>query len=585
MASPVPPTMVFMLLNGANDGLYFTWHDGCLHAVGHMAAVALGADADWVSLGIRLYNQQGHIVQDAADVRTSGGILHVLLEFQVWVWPGIAVGYTTTVQCDHPVSECEHPPITLTTLSLSPKVFGVSGFVSQDDADAILSQGQPHLDRSRIDDKGVRGISTTRTSHTAFLPPSQLTRQLQVRAAKLARLPSPSFAERTQLVRYAPGEYYKRHLDTFNNKQIVPKPSYNYTDFEDWAAWAAAAVDSKDITCSSSNTTSTTTASDECWNGHKWYPNASSTEFTQELLRAFWNYANATNYFSSRLDKAWDEWLDVNLHANASGIMKVLMESKGEYLPTIVRVWEAKAGNFPHLRYTFPKRRPPHGMSQWYRWVRNTKETIASLSQAAPELIQPYGDLYPKFNTAFETKVLTLLRVRIATGGVTNVLSNDWLAWLDENNGRRNVLLQLVQEVGSSLVLHLIQSWELQVQFAPVTGYTLPLYVPHIPPQRFATLFVYVNSVDAGGETAFPFATSSHAVNRSTMTECNQGLAVPPVALQAALFYVQTPTMEVDEMASHGGCPPRGDNVKWGANQFMWNADAEEGAAVWLDST
>ncbi|RHY16819.1 hypothetical protein DYB36_009564 [Aphanomyces astaci] len=451
MTSPVPPTMVFMLLNGANDGLHFTWHDGCLHAVGHMAAVALGADADWVSLGIRLYNQQGHIVQDAADVRASGGILHVLLEFQVWVWPGIAVGHTTTIQCDHPVSECEHPPITLTTLSLSPKVFGVSGFVSQDDADAILSQGQPHLDRSRIDDKGVR-------------------------AAKLARLPSPSFAERTQLVRYAPGD----------------------------------------------------------------------------------------------LDKAWDEWLDVNLHANASGIMKVLMESKGEYLPTIVRVWEAKAGNFPHLRYTFPKRRPPHGMSQWYRWVRNTKETIASLSQAAPELIQPYGDLYPKFNTAFETKVLTLLRVRIATGGVTNVLSNDWLAWLDENNGRRNVLLQ---------------SWELQVQFAPVTGYTLPLYVPHIPPQRFATLFVYVNSVDAGGETSFPFATSSHAVNRSTMAECNQGLAVPPVALQAALFYVQTPTMEVDEMASHGGCPPRGDNVKWGANQFMWNADAEEGAAVWLDST
>ncbi|RHX99082.1 hypothetical protein DYB25_004152 [Aphanomyces astaci] len=386
MTSPVPPTMVFMLLNGANDGLHFTWHDGCLHAVGHMAAVALGADADWVSLGIRLYNQQGHIVQDAADVRASGGILHVLLEFQVWVWPGIAVGHTTTIQCDHPVSECEHPPITLTTLSLSPKVFGVSGFVSQDDADAILSQGQPHLDRSRIDDKGVR-------------------------AAKLARLPSPSFAERTQLVRYAPGEY---------------------------------------------------------------------------------------------------------------------------------------------------------------RWVRNTKETIASLSQAAPELIQPYGDLYPKFNTAFETKVLTLLRVRIATGGVTNVLSNDWLAWLDENNGRRNVLLQ---------------SWELQVQFAPVTGYTLPLYVPHIPPQRFATLFVYVNSVDAGGETSFPFATSSHAVNRSTMAECNQGLAVPPVALQAALFYVQTPTMEVDEMASHGGCPPRGDNVKWGANQFMWNADAEEGAAVWLDST
>ncbi|RHY31924.1 hypothetical protein DYB32_003031 [Aphanomyces invadans] len=388
MSSTVLPTSVFMMLNGANDGLFFTWNEEspCLHALGHAAALSLGADADWTALGVRLYNQQGRIVQDVADVVASRGILHVLLEFQVWTWPGIAVGHVTIVNDDG-----QGPEIALTTLSLSPKVLSVNGFFTEVEADAILSQGQPHLHRSLIDDNG-----------------------------------------------------------------------------------------------------------------------------------------------------AWDDWLAYNLGVNASGLMHVLLESKGHYLPLIVRVWEDRAGNAPALRYTFPKRRPPHGISQWYRWVRKTKEAISALGQAAPNHLQPHSALYPKFDTAFETT-------------------------------------------------QLIYTWEEKVQFGPVAGYLMPPFVPFVPPQRYATLFLYLNTVDKGGETVFPHARTDAHVSRSynstTMPECAEGMAVLPTALHAVLFYVQTPTMEVDPMARHGGCPPLDGNIKWGANQFMWNADAEEGAVMWLDST
>ncbi|CAK4686771.1 hypothetical protein AeNC1_018220 [Aphanomyces euteiches] len=60
------------------------------------------------------------------------------------------------------------------------------------------------------------------------------------------------------------------------------------------------------------------------------------------------------------------------------------------------------------------------------------------------------------------------------------------------------------------------------------------------------------------------------------MNECSKGLAVPPLKLHAALFYSQTGENEVDPISLHGGCPPA-KGVKFGANLFMWNMDAQEG--------
>ncbi|KAH9167745.1 hypothetical protein AeNC1_018083 [Aphanomyces euteiches] len=65
------------------------------------------------------------------------------------------------------------------------------------------------------------------------------------------------------------------------------------------------------------------------------------------------------------------------------------------------------------------------------------------------------------------------------------------------------------------------------------------------------------------------------------MDECSRGLAVPPLKLHAALFYSQTGENELDPMSNHGGCPPT-KGVKYGANMFMWNVDAQEGTSAMI---
>ncbi|KAH9114603.1 hypothetical protein AeMF1_011310 [Aphanomyces euteiches] len=566
MTQPKNDSVIFVMLNGENSGLFFSWSGdaSCLHALGHESALALGGDADWVALGVRLYTQLGDVIEDVPDLHASNHIIHALLEFQMWMWPGIAIGHETVL--DNGVK--------LTTNSLSPKVFDVSGFFTQEEAEAIIAQGEPHLVRSKVDQKGERGVSASRTSHTAFLPPSQLTRQLQVRATKTARLPSPSFGERTQLVRYNQGEFYKRHLDTFGAKDVIPRKKLNMTDFEIWAKWAAAKLDAMDKTL----------VPVRFQRGQPWHP-LNKEIFPNTLLTAFASFANATNFFNARFAQAWADWLDFNLRSKATNILEELLENKGEYLPTLVRLWEDELG-LPALRYTFPKEESPHGMAQWFRWVRVMKERISALGQAAPLHLQPNASLYPKFSNSFETKVLELWRHRTRNRGDT-VVNAEWIAWLDENQGRRQVLSQLVDAFGQAVVLELIRVWEAAAQFDPVMHYTMPTYVPPISPQRFVTLFLYLNDVDEGGETVFPFAPAVKPTNESIfrpgMEECSQGLAVPARALHASLFYLQTPSFQIDPLSRHGGCPPvRG--VKWGANQFMWNADAEEGAKVWLNT-
>lgn len=93
---------------------------------------------------------------------------------------------------------------------------------------------------------------------------------------------------------------------------------------------------------------------------------------------------------------------------------------------------------------------------------------------------------------------------------------------------------------------------------------------------------MYLNDVDEGGETVFPHSKERLVteIERTGMKECSDGLAVPPVKLTASLFYAQTPDQELDPLSLHGGCPPiRG--IKFGANSFAWNADADESSDAW----
>ncbi|KAJ8524016.1 hypothetical protein ON010_g17102 [Phytophthora cinnamomi] len=179
----------------------------------------------------------------------------------------------------------------------------------------------------------------------------------------------------------------------------------------------------------------------------------------------------------------------------------------------------------------------------------------------------------------FQSKLVDILLDNYSQTYITRFLSNDdWYSWMVENRGRNNVLVQVLQ-VSPQFAELAIKAWEAEVNAPSQLRYKLPKFVKHFFPQRFVTLFLYLNNqTKVGGETVFPHSVDRYSdenIVRNGMDECSTGLAVPPLGLHASLFYVQTPEGDVDFMSYHGGCPPH-EGTKWGSNSFMWDADTDE---------
>eukprot|EP00753_Platysulcus_tardus_P013003 PLAT3592.1.p1 GENE.PLAT3592.1~~PLAT3592.1.p1 ORF type:complete len:537 (-),score=227.73 PLAT3592.1:71-1624(-) len=96
--------------------------------------------------------------------------------------------------------------------------------------------------------------------------------------------------------------------------------------------------------------------------------------------------------------------------------------------------------------------------------------------------------------------------------------------------------------------------------------------------RRAVSIFVYLNDVEEGGATVFPFADrsdvdpSDHSADNVTQ-HCDTGIVQPPRKGDALLWYNYNEAGELDDWARHGGCDViRGE--KWGANLwFHLNGD------------
>mmetsp|Transcript_25348 Transcript_25348/g.50790 ORF Transcript_25348/g.50790 Transcript_25348/m.50790 type:complete len:506 (+) Transcript_25348:139-1656(+) len=80
-------------------------------------------------------------------------------------------------------------------------------------------------------------------------------------------------------------------------------------------------------------------------------------------------------------------------------------------------------------------------------------------------------------------------------------------------------------------------------------------------PQRFATVLLYLNEPEEGGETEFP---------RWVNAETREGLAVEPQIGKAVLFYSQLGDGNMDDWSHHAALPVK-KGEKWLMNLWVWD--------------
>jgi len=184
---------------------------------GEDVASAMSALAD----GERIVRVDGGDTDDDAELATNASLEYVYVpRSEHFFYPGHAVGHR---------QQLVRPPLALETLSLSPRIFRVDGFLSEDECAHIMRLAQPVLRPSILQSRGhpqqVEGgtVDTMRTSETAWLdrffgvnrgaPETEVTRSVVLRAVEMARVPADTHAEGLQVLRYSVGGAYRHHLD------------------------------------------------------------------------------------------------------------------------------------------------------------------------------------------------------------------------------------------------------------------------------------------------------------------------------------------------------------------------------------
>ncbi|ETV98008.1 hypothetical protein H310_09309 [Aphanomyces invadans] len=319
--------------------------------------------------------------------------------------------------------------VTLMTLPLSPLVFDVADFFSAEDAESIISEGGQHMERSPVDGaEDGSDYEDPRTSYTAFLNDSALTRDFCRRTVRLTRLPCPACVERLQHVRYEEGQWFRQHEDYF---------------------------DSMD--------------------------------------------------FLNRNELHWS------------------------IIPTPPRL---------------------SGEAQYFRWLRWANERVAVLGADVPQAFQPAGKHFPTFSRAYQTTVLKWMIADVSRDDLTCAVNG--AGSIGSSRTRTRTLLELLAIFPD--VFRVVAG-----VFAAIAGpaftYEISDIVKYQEAHRFVTLFMYLNDVEEGGETVFPYSKERLVtdIDRGAMSECSDGLA--------------TGTNDLDPKSLHGGCPPK-KGVEYGANLF-----------------
>jgi hypothetical protein len=224
--------LVFVMGNGQNEGILLPLVDGCLKSLADAAAKELGAPLLDQNLPKRLFSPLGLAVTTKEGAEDSLRLLHLLLDQEVWLWPGVAVGHEWYVAGS-----------LMRTLSLSPKVILVHDIITPEECDAAIASGSGRMFASpeRHADPNNPFVNY-RTSQTAMMGGNPVGEEVRKRSQEVTRTAAVSHVETTQLLKYEPGQWYKRHTDYFDHYKWRPA-GYQDLQLEEWMVWAQKKVD------------------------------------------------------------------------------------------------------------------------------------------------------------------------------------------------------------------------------------------------------------------------------------------------------------------------------------------------------
>jgi len=222
---PKNSSFVWVGLNGASEGvvLYVPLKAQASDCLGSLAETAVHAllptnkeKRPMSSLfePKSLLTSTGQPILDWEDIANTKNVIHVLLDRESWMWPGVEIGFSRNIS-----------GIELVTVSMQPRIFLAKNVINDEDIEDIISNGAPSLFRSPerhySDDPKYKNYRTSETgnlrdSHTPSL-------KLRFRSWQLLRLRELEYVEPLQLLRYTPGKWYKEHYDVFHNLPPISK--------------------------------------------------------------------------------------------------------------------------------------------------------------------------------------------------------------------------------------------------------------------------------------------------------------------------------------------------------------------------
>lgn len=535
----------FVMLNGENVGVYVNIASEDCFKFGLMEAVKVLRDGKEVDNDIRVLNQMGKVGYYEMEDR----IVHVLLDSQIWIWPGIQVGH-----------EYDVDGIRLTTMSLRPLVYTVDHFATEEDAQYILEEGLKNMSKAYLNFS---------TNDEYWFKDDAYTRAFRKRFADLARLSSASFPELFRLNRYRPGQFNGLHTDYIHtsneleNNLFLPK-GYHERNYLAWATWAKGKIDElamHDIELLPMAYRP---------NGTLYVDPNDTYYFQHHLLRLYLqDYAERPHAFPDYTPRMAD-LVQLYLDSNYGEIIEHMLRLMPDFYLDLVRVWEAHIG-LPQLHFTYviyilicknqyissPPEPSPLGISHYFRWIRWCKEQIAKHHNELPSSVQPGGRHYPSYAKPFQNYIVDLVMDQYSrTELIAHGINHPGIQWIRQEQHKRNILFLILKNFPVFFDLIPV-SWERTSNTTLIT-YPKPSSIVHFYPQRFVTLVLSLNNVQSGGETVFPYSNQRpHSTNYvSTMKGCSKGLAIPPRYLRSILFYSQTPDGKEDPISRHGGCPP-----------------------------